>query len=243
MNVTDMHISVNHGVQKIASHQVDVLLPAEIDHELNKAQMNFIKQRYGTYSNRYMRGFEQSQKRIDDLRTLLKEQSLSTTFKGQISSKHYIDTCVLPDDYMFLINQRSLTAHNNCYPIEFGEVNVDRVWIEIPINELPSDSLQQSLNTPIIPIGNVACTAPYQWALSGITIDCLDENFNPTSLILESPTGNPTTWNTANYNSATTSTTGFEFSSTDVNGDAPTTVPTTGSVICVLLPIGYTLPE
>ena len=43
MNVGQMHIAVNQGVQKIASSQVDLLLPEEIDLELNKAQMKFIK--------------------------------------------------------------------------------------------------------------------------------------------------------------------------------------------------------
>jgi len=52
MTVNEMHIAVNLGVQKIASFQVDNLLPEEIDHELNLAMLRFIKQRYNPTSNR-----------------------------------------------------------------------------------------------------------------------------------------------------------------------------------------------
>ena len=68
-----MHIAVNLGVQKIGSFQVDNLLPEEIDHELNLAQRRFIKQRYSNLSNAKRQGFEQSQKRLDDLRNLLED--------------------------------------------------------------------------------------------------------------------------------------------------------------------------
>jgi hypothetical protein len=63
MNVNEMHIAVNLGVQKLASFQVDNLLPEEIDHELNLAQLRFVKQRFNARSNRQGKGFEQSQTR------------------------------------------------------------------------------------------------------------------------------------------------------------------------------------
>ena len=84
MTVAEMHIAINQGVQKIASHQVDVLLPQEIDFELNKAQDKFVKGRYNQFGNKYSKGFEQSQKRIDDLRRLITEESITTTYKGQV---------------------------------------------------------------------------------------------------------------------------------------------------------------
>ena len=75
-----MHIAVNLGVQKLASFQVDNLLPEEIDHELNLAQLRFVKQRFNSRSNRQGRGFEQSQKRIDDLNKFV--ESYKNTTKG-----------------------------------------------------------------------------------------------------------------------------------------------------------------
>lgn len=111
MTVNEMHIAVNLGVQKLASFQVDNLLPQEIDHELNLAMMRFIKQRYNATSNRLGRGFEQSQKRIDDLRTLVVEHTGYTNYEGLTFTSNYsdiyIDRYTLPLDYLFLVSVRS----------------------------------------------------------------------------------------------------------------------------------------
>ena len=61
-----MHIAINQGVQKIASFQADTLLPEEIDLEFNMAVRRFVNQRYNPQATS-RRGFEQSQKRLDDL--------------------------------------------------------------------------------------------------------------------------------------------------------------------------------
>ena len=111
MTVNEMHIAVNQGVQKIASFQVDNLLPQEIDHELNLAMMRFIKQRFNYTSNRLGKGFEQSQKRIDDLRTLLVENRGDTSYEGQVYTSNYsnvyVDRYTFPLDYLFLISART----------------------------------------------------------------------------------------------------------------------------------------
>ena len=65
MNVTEMHIAVQQGVDKINSLQADSLLSEEIDIELNKNMFRFINTKYGR-NNLYRKGFEESQKRIDD---------------------------------------------------------------------------------------------------------------------------------------------------------------------------------
>jgi hypothetical protein len=111
MTVNEMHIAVNLGVQKIASFQVDNLLPQEIDHELNLAMTRFVKQRYSAMSNRYGRGFEQSQKRIDDLRTLVVEHTGITSYQGVVFNSNYsdiyIDRYTFPLDYLFLVSVRA----------------------------------------------------------------------------------------------------------------------------------------
>ena len=123
MTVNEMHIAVNQGVQKIASFQVDNLLPQEIDHELNLAMMRFVKQKFNPTSNRIGKGFEQSQKRIDDLRTLLVEHSNSTDSQGIVYTSNYSDVYVdrytLPLDYLFLVSVRTLVQYacNSPVPI------------------------------------------------------------------------------------------------------------------------------
>lgn len=115
MTVNEMHIAVNQGVQKIASFQVDNLLPQEIDHELNLAMMRFIKQRFSMTSNRVGKGFEQSQKRIDDLRSLITEHTGTTATEGQVYTSNYsniyVDRYTLPLDYLFLVSVRPLVQY------------------------------------------------------------------------------------------------------------------------------------
>ena len=119
-----MHIAVNLGVQKIASYQVDVLLPEEVDHELNLAMTRFIKQKYNPSSNRLGKGFEQSQKRIDDLRALVVDAQTDTYNHGILSdllgkyvytanrTNIYVDRATLPLDYMFLVGIRGIVNYS-----------------------------------------------------------------------------------------------------------------------------------
>ena len=80
MDIQSMHIAVQQGVDKINSFQADSLLPQEIDLELNKSIMRFVNLKYGK-NNIYRQGFEESQKRIDDLRNLVKSYEELLYFK------------------------------------------------------------------------------------------------------------------------------------------------------------------
>tara|TARA_Y100000361_G_scaffold109546_1_gene99492 strand:+ start:9688 stop:10785 length:1098 start_codon:yes stop_codon:yes gene_type:complete len=114
MNISDMHISVQQGVDKFYSQQADILLPEEIDLELNKNIQRFVNQRFNSKSNRYQEGFEESQKRIDDLRSLVTESSRNATFKGEVFQNIFCETSSFPDDYLFLINLKSLVQNQKC---------------------------------------------------------------------------------------------------------------------------------
>lgn len=113
-----MHIAVNLGVQKIASFQADNLLSEELDYELNIAVRRFISQRYNSKGNKYQRGFEQSQKRLDDLRNLVEDYTSTNSSymgvgytsrtKGNIDIYRY----KFPNDYMLLINVLSEVVAN-----------------------------------------------------------------------------------------------------------------------------------
>jgi hypothetical protein len=123
MNVTEMHIAVQQGVDKINSLQADSLLSEEIDLELNKNVFRFINTKYGR-NNTYRKGFEESQKRIDDLRTLVREYESSVSFKERLQTKIFVDTFRLPADYMYLVNQVSRVYINKCVPIDYQLVNL-----------------------------------------------------------------------------------------------------------------------
>lgn len=118
MNISEMHIAVSQGVDKIHSFQADVLLREEIDLEINKNIQRFIEQRFNPRANKYQQGFEQSQKRIDDLRTLLVEHTAAVAFKEAIlDGKFYVDTFRFPTNYMHLIRQNSHLYIDRCKPI------------------------------------------------------------------------------------------------------------------------------
>lgn len=114
-----MHIAVRQGVDKINSLQADSLLSQEIDLELNKNMGKFINLKYGR-NNIYGKGFEQSQKRIDDLSTLVKEYRGFTGFidREQLaySRKDHLfrEFFTLPFDYMHHIESSCnvLSSHS-----------------------------------------------------------------------------------------------------------------------------------
>jgi len=112
MNIQKMHIAVQQGVDKINSLQADSLLTQEIDLELNKSIMRFVNLKYGR-NNMYQQGFEQSQKRIDDLRSLVsssedfvffKERRVLSNNFGNKFDLLYVDKFVLPNNYLYHIN-------------------------------------------------------------------------------------------------------------------------------------------
>ena len=137
MNVTEMHLAIQQGVDKINSLQADMLLPEELDIELNKSMSRFLNTKYGK-NNKYREGFEESQKRIDDLRTLVKENSGSVTFKEQYSNDVWVDKFRLPSDYLYLVNKRSEILKNSyCDILGFTYSNIENVsYFIVPFNNL-----------------------------------------------------------------------------------------------------------
>jgi hypothetical protein len=141
VTVEEMHIAVNQGVQKIASFQADGLLPEEIDYELNTAVRRFISQRYNSGGNKYQKGFEQSQKRLDDLRHLVEDYpgyissymgvGYTSRTKGAIPIYRY----KLPTDYMFLVNVLSevITTCNKA-PVPVVETYSYTEYLRIPLS-------------------------------------------------------------------------------------------------------------
>lgn len=128
MNVLEMHIAVKQGIDKIHSERDDQIRTEELDLELNRAMQRFINQRYGK-NNAYQEGFEESQKRIDELRSLLVEYSAPVTFKEQvITGKIWVDSFEFPTDYMYLINQKSRIFLNNCKDIPTVEISMPSTY-------------------------------------------------------------------------------------------------------------------
>lgn len=143
MTVLEMHIALRQGVDRVNSLRNDQLRTEEIDLELNRAQLRFINQRYGR-ANMYQKGFEESQKRIDDLRVLVKEFTGPAVFKEEIiDGQIWADTFDLPSDYMYLLNQRSIVRYKDCDPISFSLVPLQNVfWFSFSPTQFLGDNGQ-----------------------------------------------------------------------------------------------------
>jgi hypothetical protein len=104
MNIFEMHIGVNLGVQKIASHINGDLLPEEIDYYLNNSIEEYIKQQYSFIKNKSED--VKSQYVSENLRTLIKTQDLQNPVEYVFipNSKEF----TLPADYKYLISARIL---------------------------------------------------------------------------------------------------------------------------------------
>ena len=176
-----MHIAVNLGVQKSGSFQVDNLLPEEIDHELNLSQRRFIKQRYNARSNKDQRGFEQSQKRTDDLRNLVEDYVAKLTkgtsagsfmgpiYTSNISGQIYAERYKLPLDYMHLINVRSMIFYDCIGSLNVTNINTSHYYLRIPIYPPTRNHVLVGISAATI----VGLSVSIFSAPSGATIDDL----------------------------------------------------------------------
>jgi len=71
MTISEMHIAIDQKIQKINAFVVDDVRPEEKDMFLNDMAERFIKQRFFAFSNSKQVGFEETQKRLMDLQTLI----------------------------------------------------------------------------------------------------------------------------------------------------------------------------
>ena len=78
MTISEMHIKFKILTDKLDTLNYPNFEPEEIDELLNMSQERFIKQRYGT-TNTKRSPLESTQKRMDDLREVIKNGQLSVT--------------------------------------------------------------------------------------------------------------------------------------------------------------------
>jgi hypothetical protein len=91
MTITEMHTAFKRELDKIDSLQYPSFISTEIDYFLNRAIYKFIKTRYSGFN---MKGesFEETQKRMDDLRTLVREVTVPCTVTNAAKPNGYIMT-------------------------------------------------------------------------------------------------------------------------------------------------------
>ena len=72
MTIAEQHIAIKALLNNLDSEAHQDIEHDVLDLFINRAIRRFMKQRYGKDSNVKKKGFEESQKRIDDLRHLIK---------------------------------------------------------------------------------------------------------------------------------------------------------------------------
>jgi hypothetical protein len=112
MLITDFHREFKISLDKVDSSAYPELMDGEIDFFLNEAQLRFVKTRYGI-NNLYRKGFEEIQKRIDDLNNLVKTRFTNialypysgNSYKADVNTLFVDELRATPstDKYMFFL--------------------------------------------------------------------------------------------------------------------------------------------
>ena len=117
MTLAEMHIEFKLGLDKTDSLNYPNFEPEEIDLWLNRAQDRFVKARY--VHNTKSETFEETQKRTDDLRTIVTEATIIPS-ATQIPTKPngiLFDLPagnISPDIYWFAINEECEIRYEDC---------------------------------------------------------------------------------------------------------------------------------
>ena len=149
MTITEMHQFFKVGVDKSESFSYPSFQSEEIDYFLNKAQERFIKQRYGI-NNLKGQGFEQTQKRTDDIREVImydNSTSLGLQLNGSNTddNKPYAKYYTLPNTAPSSVNDPG-----NIYWFSIQE--------EAEVVYTDATSSSYTINSAVIPSGNYIVT-------------------------------------------------------------------------------------
>jgi hypothetical protein len=117
LTAKELHIAFDIKAQWLNSNRERVIMPEEKDMLLNRAMYQFIDVRCSRKLNVKKEGFEDTQKRYDDLRELKNSFSAPTYIDSDFNSYNGIDRVLLPlpFDYYHLINSRSFLKYNCNY--------------------------------------------------------------------------------------------------------------------------------
>lgn len=158
-----MHYSFRGAVDKIHGLTNDDFVPAQIDWLLNLAQLIEIKKRYMPH-NLVRKGFEGSQKRIDDLVVLhvkspQKQPGITPTLLPDSFLDNNVYECKLEDlefQYMFLTGLRASISNSSCSK-------------DIGLDQIEEDDLSEGLI-------NSFKRPDFNWGKCLFTIDASSEN-------------------------------------------------------------------
>lgn len=143
MTIAEMHTAVKLGLDKTEGLAYPAFEPEEIDYWLNDSINRFVKTRYS--GNNYLRkGFEQSQKRTDDLYTIVKEAVIvpvEGTDPSDRPNSWIVETTDFPVDYLLFLNDEVAITFDH-------QVIQTPVTIVTGIVECTSDTYRTKVSDP-----------------------------------------------------------------------------------------------
>ncbi len=150
-----MLISEMHQLYKILMNKMDTLNypnfePEEIDVILNNEMFKLIEQR--AYGNNYKKlSVEETQKRVDDLRNITVDYSVSplATLTANKPNGVFVN---LPSDYRHALEEDCLVWYTDCNGVGYTQYLAQVAAAVAAGNPPPRPSLSPSKRTPVMPI-------------------------------------------------------------------------------------------
>lgn len=138
MNISQWHQNFKIGLDKVTSFSSPSLLPEEIDSIFNTNIEKFLAQRmYG--NNPRKEGFEENQKRYDDLVTLVTNANISS-FSTGLNVKPNGQTALYPSDYWHTVEEEA--------EISFKDCNNNIITKRVPIVPVTHDRYDKVVRDP-----------------------------------------------------------------------------------------------
>lgn len=198
MNTQELHIAFKVEMDKTDSLSYPSFLPEEIDFWLNKAYIMLINQKF-TGNNYSREDIDDSTKRLDDFKGLIKEYNISAVYDDTNVSSN----CVYADlteitDYLYYLSSKS-TIHYSVAPNEVvpnvlipaGDRNKyivsrnNNPWIEYPVCYLEYGSDRQVIHV----LYDLSDATSNSWSITELSIQYIKY---PTVLnIISAPTYSP----------------------------------------------------
>lgn len=117
--VKEVHIGIELGLQQLNSNRKQALLPEYYDYTINTVLLDYVNEKIDAKANKNLEGFEDSQKRVDELRELKRKRTLN--FIVDTAKRSYI---ILPSNYYRLIPGSNVNLHYNKRLLNTTESNI-----------------------------------------------------------------------------------------------------------------------
>lgn len=112
--IKELHVDIEQRISQITSNRHRSIAPQWIDMVLNRCAIRYIQQKGNPKTNYKREGFEESQKRVDDFKSLKKDTGYIQLSVDNSNKKGYV---LFPDDYLIMLSSNSL--------IKYSKLNLD----------------------------------------------------------------------------------------------------------------------